>query len=445
MRQLLANSVAFIRENPRILYSVILVVLVPLAFFINTYGIISGFEKNIDRITQDKAVLVEEVINAVVADKLDDVIVLQSLTEKLVRENKAISSVAILRPIEGQETFKVMAASDKTFVGESSGDVQFVLAWRQSEGIASLGSDAEGRFWRVTKMLTDSSDTKRALVSMTFPLKSSDTLIDQTINRAYWLLLGTVLVVLLLVSNQAKLFGHLLTLNKLKEVDKMKDTFVSMASHELRAPLTAMKGYLEFLGEKKDCLDNEGREYLKNVAFSVDRLSTLVNDMLEVSRLQGDRIPFTVTVFDPSPIITQSVEELRSQAIQKGLELNIETGPSVILKADADRLKQIVVNLVGNAIKYTSQGSVTVTSREDNGTYIVTVADTGIGISAEDQQKLFQKFGRIRNEKTQMIAGTGLGLWITLELARRMSGTVTVESIEGVGSHFMLHMPIAKG
>jgi signal transduction histidine kinase len=101
------------------------------------------------------------------------------------------------------------------------------------------------------------------------------------------------------------------------------------------------------------------------------------------------------------------------------------------------------VNLIGNAIKYTPKGSVSVNARKKDKEYLITVADTGFGISAEDQKRLFQKFSRIQNKNTQTITGTGLGLWITHELAEKMGGTITVESIEGVGSHFTLHLPLA--
>ena len=121
--------------------------------------------------------------------------------------------------------------------------------------------------------------------------------------------------------------------------------------------------------------------------------------------------------------------------------LDIETAK---IYADSERTKEILINLIGNALKYTAQGSVSVSGKIKDNSYLITVADTGFGISAEDQKRLFQKFSRIQNRKTQMITGTGLGLWITFELARRMNGAITVESIEGVGSHFTLHLPLAK-
>ena len=444
MKKVFQSGLAFVRENPRILYSLVLLVFVPGAFFFNTYSIISGIEKDIDRITQRKAILAEKIISEVVADKLEDQGQLQGAVDRIVDDNAEILSLAILFPENDFSRFRVVASNEQESLLETTDNIQYLLAWNKPEGIAFLDRDETGRFWRVTRLLSDRSGAKVGLMAITFSLRDSDALIERTVNRSYLVLLITVVVVLLLVSNQARLFGYVLTLNKLKEVDTMKDNLVSMASHELRSPLTAIKGYLELLEDKKLALDEEAKKYFANISLSVNRLNTLVQDMLEVSRLEGNRVPLNLSDFDPTALITQSVEELRSHAIQKGLELNLLPLGAAMIHADEDRVREILVNLVGNAIKYTPKGSVSISATPKRTEYLVTVADTGFGISAADQKKLFQKFSRIQNEHTQTITGTGLGLWITLELAQRMGGTITVESIEGVGSHFTLHLPLAK-
>ena len=441
MKKLFQSGLTFIRENPRIIYSLVLLVFVPAAFFFNTYRLISGMERDIDRITQRKAVLAEKIINTVVAEHVHDRARLQNTINEITAENDEILSLAILWPEENFSQFRVVATSEAETLDQTTGDVQYMLAWNKSEGIAFLDSDDTGRFWRVTRLLEDVSGTKAGLVTMAFSLRDSDALIESTVNRSYLVLIITVIVVLLLVSNQARLFGYVLTLNKLKEVDEMKDNLVSMASHELRSPLTAIKGYLELLKDKNLTLDEEAEKYFSNISHPVDRLNTLVKDMLEVSRLEGNRVPLNVTAFDPRELIVQSVEELRSQAIEKKLELTVLDIEAVTVYADEDRTREILVNLIGNALKYTPKGSVSVSGKTKDKEYLITVADTGFGISAEDQKRLFQKFSRIQNAQTQTITGTGLGLWITNELAIKMGGAITVESIEGVGSHFTLHLP----
>jgi len=444
MKKIFTAGLDFIRENPRIIYSLVLLVFVPAAFFFNTYSLISGMEKDIDRITQRKAVLAEKIINVDVSEKMNDRELLQNTVDNIAKDNDEIQSLAILWPEDGLSRFRIVASNEKEKLDQTTENIQYVLAWNKPEGIAFLDSDQTGRFWQVTHVLYDTVGAKVGLIAMTFSLQDSDALIERTVNRSYLILIITVIIVLLLVSNQARLFGYVLTLNKLKEVDAMKDNLVSMASHELRSPLTAIKGYIDLIQEKNLDFDEEAKKYFTNISSSVDRLNTLVNDMLEVSKIEGNRIPLNIKDFDPVPVVTQSMEELRSQAMQKGLELSLlELGAGNVM-ADVDRTKEILVNLIGNAIKYTPKGKVTVSAEKKEKKYLITVADTGFGISAEDQKKLFQKFARIQNENTQSISGTGLGLWITLELAEKMGGTITVESIEGVGSHFTLHLPLAR-
>jgi signal transduction histidine kinase len=282
MKNLFLNGIAFVRENPRILYSFVLLVFVPAAFFFNTYSLISSMEKDIDRITQRKAVLAEKIMNSLIAGKIGDNALLQTTIESVIADNNEVLSLAILQSENEGSRFRVVASSEPEAIDQVTDDIQYTLAWNKPEGIAFLDSDTSGRFWRVTRQLVDETDNRSGLIAMTFSLRDSDALIEKTVYRSYLILIGTVIIVLLLVSNQARLFGYVLTLNKLKEVDEMKDNLVSMASHELRSPLAAIRGYLELLDDKHIHFDDEAKHYLENIAHSVDRLNTLVSDMLEV-------------------------------------------------------------------------------------------------------------------------------------------------------------------
>lgn len=446
MGNIFSKAISFVKENIKIVYSLFLFVVIPAAFFINNYITNSNYEKNIDQITQRKAVLAENIINNLVQGQISDHQALQLSVDKIIKENEDILSLSILKAQNEQGGFEVIASSDKSILGQrQDGNLENILAWNEPAGIASLQSDQTGRFWSVTKVISGDQGGKAGLVKMSFSLKNSDALISRTIYNSYIILIVTILAVVLLVANQARLLGYALTVTKLKEIDKMKDMFISMASHELRSPLTAIIGYVDLLKDKKELFaDKESSRYIENISFSIQRLSNLVEDILEVSRIEGNRLPVEITDIDPDPVISQSVEEMRSFAMQKNLEL-IWSQPdsSAKIKADANRLKQVLVNLISNAIKYTEKGSVSVSTAVKNKEFLITVADTGIGISAEDQSKLFQKFSRIKNKRTMDIAGTGLGLWITLEIIRRMDGKISVESIEGVGSHFTVRFPAA--
>ena len=446
-----AETVTFIRGNAIIAYSMLLLMVIPGAFFAYSYYVNSAYESTIDSITQKKALLFNDTINTMVGGYLDDTARLQSALEKfsqVAQDDNEIVSLSILFRKAGQEGFYVAASSDRGAIGKDSDyNVQNSFAWSSpAEGVAVLDQDQSGRLWRLTKVLFDANNEKAGLAQVSFSLKDPDALINRVITNSYWVLAVMMLFIVLLIANQARFLGYAMIVTKIKEVDKMKDMFISMASHELRSPLTAIKGYLDLLKSKKDfVMDREAAHYFENISVSVQRLGALVEDILEVSRIEGNRLPMEIAVFDPAPVVSQCLEELRSQAIQKGLALNWKPlDAPVRISADESRFKQIIINLVSNAIKYTEAGTVDLSMAVKNGQLSIVVADTGIGMSSEDRGKLFQKFYRVKNDKTKNIIGTGLGLWITLEIARRMNGNITVDSIEGVGSHFTLRMPLAK-
>lgn len=447
MQNPFSGAISFIKGNLSIVYSLFLIIFIPAAFLINNYITNSSYEDAINQITQRKAVLIENIINSLLQSQTEDVSVLQSAIERVMKNNNEIISLSILKSQNESGGFLVIASNDKNLIGQRQDEsIQNILAWSQPEGIAYLDKNQNGRFWSVTKSFLDNSDKKIGLIKMDFSIKNTDELIHRIIYSSFWILIVTILLVVLLVANQARLLGYALTVTKLKEIDKMKDMFISMASHELRSPLSAIKGYISMLQEKKNLkLDEESKNYIKNISLSSERLDELVADILEVSRIEGNRLPIEFSVFNPHPVILRSIEEMRSQAVKKGLTLNYKPLEKPIkIKSDPDRLKQILINLISNAIKFTEKGSIDVITAVKLDKFLITVADTGIGISSEDQQKLFQKFFRIRTKHTQDIIGTGLGLWISSEIVKRMQGKITVESIEGVGSHFTVCLPVVK-
>jgi signal transduction histidine kinase len=448
MRELLKKSLDFIKQNPRIIYSLVLVFVIPFAIYLNTFFTVQSFEENLQNIIRSKAVLAEDIVKFIAKNNLENSEELQKLINETKKLNTDIGSFEVLTQNENKNGFLKIASSEKNNIGTEISEEKDIfyhqIAWNQPDNnISFVTSDSSGRIWNVIESIKNDNGEKVGLIFLSFPLKEFDKMNSQTEARSYIILILTILVVLLLVANNARLFGYALTLNKLKEIDKMKDTFVSMASRELRTPLTAMKGNLEFFQEKNKALDKESQHYLENISLSTERLSSLVNDILEVSRLEGNRIPINISAVNPAPIIEQSIEEIKAQATQKGLALEYNLGEMPNINVDSDRLKQILINLLNNSIKYTLSGKISVSTQIKNKEFLITVADTGIGISAEEQANLFHKFYRIQNDKTKNIMGTGLGLWITLELAQKMKGNITVESIEGVGSHFTIHLPLA--
>ena len=181
-----------------------------------------------------------------------------------------------------------------------------------------------------------------------------------------------------------------------------------------------------------------GKVHLKNIDLAALRLNGLIGDILDVAKLQEGRMSFSSISMNPNDIIANVVEGYQQPAKVKQLALLSTYEGDVNINADPERFRQVVVNLVGNAVKYTAHGEVQVHTKKENGNFILRVSDSGMGISAEHQKRLFEKFYRVKTEATSRIEGTGLGLWITRSIVERMGGTISVESIEGKGSDFIV-------
>jgi len=227
------------------------------------------------------------------------------------------------------------------------------------------------------------------------------------------------------------------------EEDQLKSEFVSIASHELLTPTAAIEGYLSMiLEEKMGQIDPKAEEYLWKVFNSSKRLSRLVKDLLSISRIESGRIKIEPKVFNLNELVQQQIDQLSVRAQEASLYLKFNpTKAPVEVFADPERVAQAVVNIVGNGIKYTKKGGVEVKIVPKSKQVELQVIDTGVGLSAEDREHLFQKFSRIDNRQTAGIAGTGLGLYITKSMIELMGGSVAVQSKVGVGSTFSFTLP----
>jgi PAS domain S-box-containing protein len=232
-----------------------------------------------------------------------------------------------------------------------------------------------------------------------------------------------------------------------RELDRMKTEFVSQVSHELRTPLTAIKGFTEMLldGDAGE-VNEEQQEYLDIVKSNVDRLVALINDLLDISRIESGRIKLDLAPIELPAIINSVVATMRPLLEGKHQTLTSQLEPDLPLgMGDRDRVVQVVTNLVSNAHKYTQAGGSIVVSTERSGDLLrVAVKDNGMGIPAEDIPKLFTRFFRVDSSLTREIGGTGLGLSIVKSIVELQGGTVSVESEVGQGSTFAFTLPVAE-
>jgi len=231
---------------------------------------------------------------------------------------------------------------------------------------------------------------------------------------------------------------------KLKEMDKQKDEFISMAAHELRAPMTAIKGYLSMIMEgDAGKVPDQIAIYLKDAIEGNDRLVRLVNNMLNVGRIEEGRMVFQTGVVELAEVVTTIFDEFKTQAADKGLEYKLEVAKGIKdkVEVDKDRIHEVVTNLLSNSIKYTDKGSVIVKLINVENLVRFEVVDTGRGISKEEQKKLFQKFGRAESSSGKTI-GTGLGLYISKLLINKFNGKIGLDSEPGKGSTFWFELPL---
>ncbi len=236
------------------------------------------------------------------------------------------------------------------------------------------------------------------------------------------------------------------TNEKLKEMDKLKDDFVSLASHELRTPMTAIKSYLSMaLDGMGGQLTEKQRFYIDRAYVSTDRLIDLVNDMLNISRIESGRLTLNISKVFLDKLIQEVVDDVNPRSQELGVQVILDSSsPPPPIIGDYDKLKEVLFNLLGNSLKFTPKGGkITVSFKNDETFVIVKIVDTGSGIEADDLPKLFQKFSLLAGSYKNGIAGTGLGLYICKSIIELHEGTITAASAgRDKGSEFVFTLKI---
>lgn len=234
------------------------------------------------------------------------------------------------------------------------------------------------------------------------------------------------------------------TQDKMYELDIQKDEFISMAAHELRAPTTAIKGYVSMIlnGDAGEISDR-ARGYLTDARSTNDRLIRLVNNMINVSQIEKGSLIYQMERVSLAMLAGSVYDDFKFEAERKNLkfEIQISNETDDMVEVDPDRIREVIANLVSNAIKYTEDGFVKI-QVGNNGRHVrLEVIDSGPGISNEEQKKLFKKFYRVKSAVGKTI-GTGLGLYISQLIVRRFDGKIGLESELGKGSIFWFDLPL---
>jgi signal transduction histidine kinase len=228
-----------------------------------------------------------------------------------------------------------------------------------------------------------------------------------------------------------------------EQSSRAKSAFLAMMSHELRTPLNAIVGYSELIQEE---FEQRGEPALaadvQRVVSASRHLTAIIGDILDYSKLEAGRMEVDATLVDTATVVSEVVELLRPGAEAKGVGMRLAVDPSLRpVFVDAVRLRQVLLNLVGNAVKFTERGEVTVRLAVRRSRLVCAVHDTGAGIPVDKRGRLFQPFSQVDSSSTRSAGGTGLGLAISLRLVEMMEGTLRMKSRVGHGSTFRLSLP----
>jgi two-component system NtrC family sensor kinase len=229
-------------------------------------------------------------------------------------------------------------------------------------------------------------------------------------------------------------------ITRLKELDRIKSEFVAIVSHDLRTPLTTIRGYVSLL-PRVGPLNDQQQDFVLRVERSMDSIVDLISDLLDIGKIEAG-VDWEMTAVPLHEVVREVAERLRPNAELHHQTLSVNVSDLSPVLGSQRRLEQVAANLISNAIKYTpDHGRIGVALHEDDGFLVLQVSDTGIGISLEDQRHIFDKFYRVESEATEKISGTGLGLSIVKAIIKKHSGRVWVHSELGKGSIFTVLLP----
>jgi len=459
MKRYFQNTFVFVRENPAILFSLALIVLIPLALYFYVFLTVQSFESAAMNEIEAHDFTVSDALLAMVerdfpAKDAANPEALQRSIDRIVANDTRLKNIRVI--VKDGRDYKAIAAQNPDQVGMSidvtpslNGESLIAYSWvNASEDVSSEIEIAGEKLRRVVKVFVGRNGEVYALAAADFSINRTLDMIAASVYQSY-LIMGVIMILsLFLIVQHTRLFSYVGLSKDLQQKNTAKDNFIRMATHELRAPVTVLTGYTDLLKEDlAGTVDADQQKYIDRMVLSVKNLSDLMADILEVSHLEQGRTDFEPEIIAPDIVVKEIVDGLAAKAEQKGLKLSFDAkGFSHKIRVNPVCFKRIVTNLVENSIKYTPAGkvAVTVAAQTAKKRCAVTIQDTGFGISAEGQAHLFEQFYRVKTQENAEIPGTGLGLWMSREMARKMGGDIMLESIERMGSKFFIFFPLAK-
>lgn len=440
------------RERREIIYSLCIIFAIPLLFAGNTIFITRRVSNDANRSARNTA----DSANTLIAEGIRSSIENKKYTEttailKSIKEHQpSIGSIYVAIPYES--TYKIVARTDDAMETLGQNDtLQLSIIFSRSRSAAKRidGQTAEGqdiKGWNVISPLQSAgSDKVEAAISTNVLTSDTEELIAKTLVNSFELTAVTMIIVIALLFHHLRFVSYADLLRRQKEVNQTMNDFLSVATHELKAPMSIIKGNIaNIIDSTYGAVPEAMLEPLNVAVTQTDRLKNLVQDLLNVSRIEQGRISIELQPVDIKNTIDTIIHNYAQPAQTKGLQLTYNAVDVKTVYADAGRVQEILTNLIDNAIKYTPSGSVIISHRVEDSKLITSIRDTGPGMTEAERGRLFQRFYRVKNEHTDGIPGTGLGLWIIKQYAEKMNGRINVSSIVGAGTEFTVSLPISS-
>jgi signal transduction histidine kinase len=429
----------YVRSHPQVLFVLVLLIVIPVLFIYTGMQFLEVGRANQDRLGKDRVGLLHDAVVSLMFGTHFDTAIAEQELSRIKSLNSDIVDYAIVTKDSEGLTYVVANAPSLHGTQVENPSLYINAALRDDESLVFEFSENGKRYWAGYRSVADEAG-KMFFVYTLFSLEHIDTIFAARERQAYYSLAFVYCFLLALAYWHIRLTDYRFLFMRAQKTNEMKDIFMHMIAHELRSPLTAIRGYAGLLSERLS--DPVQKEESLRIALSAERLLAIVNDLLDVARIQSGKMSVTPVERDVSPVIIAATAELAVMAKEKNIALKLEgTEVAHVITIDPKRLHQAIVNLVTNAIKYTPQGQITIELKDVYSALEIRVKDTGMGISADDQKKLFAPFFRVAETDVTKITGTGLGMWITKQLIEIMGGTIGVESIKGVGTHIVVTLP----
>ncbi len=429
MKSVFKNGWDSIKTYSKLWVILWLLVLFPAVFVFTFYDIYSASRDNVRSVELQQIATLHDTLESLVLSQVP----LDTVLANIASQNETISSLKVAK--EDTSGLRIIADAEPELVGQSTKDTStYRLALLQPGETYITQVEINGAAVDHAYRYLALPEGGVVIFSAHDFTKLQAVLASRVVNSVF-----ALFFIFLFILGLAYWIARQINYQKLylrtKDTLKERDLFANSLAHELRSPVTAIRGYASLLNESG--LSEENKSYVETITLSTSRLLALINDFLEAARIQSGAVPVELSRINLLELVQGVVTELQPTATTKGLLLETKfPHESVLLNSDQKRLTQVFTNILSNSIKYTAKGKVSISVIPRRNQVDVTIADTGFGISAEDQRKLFAPFARLGNSSQQQsITGTGLGMWITKQLVEQLNGTIEIESIKDVGTH----------